>query len=168
MNSYFSYSAALAIALAVVIPSSVAAQGNTASTSGVAAALIVAPISLTHDAGTSLNFGSMTAGGGGTVIVDVDGSGTTSGEVTLLTGVATSADMFTVEGDPNRSFDIVTTGGSLSDGANSMSFTTSAASSGTLDGGGSMAFAVGGTLTVAADQAGGSYTGTYQATVTYN
>ena len=69
----------------------------------------------------------------------------------------------------NRSFDIVTTTGSVSNGTGgTMNFSTDAAATGTLDATGETTFSVGGTLTVGANQAAGSYTGSYTATVTYN
>ena len=54
-------------------------------------------------------------------------------------------------------------------GTDTMAFTASVSSaSDTLDTNGDGSFTVGGTLTVAADQAAGDYTGTYDATVAYN
>jgi Domain of unknown function (DUF4402) len=56
------------------------------------------------------------------------------------------------------------TGGTLG----TMTFTTSAsAATGTLSAGGTASFTVGGILTVAGGETAGVYTGTYDATVTY-
>jgi len=152
-------------------PQAVAAPptvGN-ASIVGEATALIVAPIVITHVAGTVLGFGRFTSGSGGTVVVSAAGAGTTTGGVALVGGASTSADQFNVSGDPGRSFAIVTASGSVSFGALSMNFTTApSASIATLDVAGAGNFAVGGALTVPANAAPGTYTGTYSATVNYN
>lgn len=156
-------------AAAVAVPAA-AAPGDTATTQGTANAEVVAPIAITHDTNAALDFGTITAGGGGTVVVTAAGVGSDTGDVTLLTGSTNSADSFSVTGDANRSFSITTGGGTVSDGSgNDMNFTTSpSASSDTLSGTGTSSFTVGGTLTVGANQAAGSYTGSYDATVTYN
>lgn len=160
----------LVAAAAAIATPAFAAPGDTATTQGSATATIVAPITLTHNS-AALAFGTLTSGtGGGTVTVSSGGtvSGTT-GDVTVLSGSLNSADSFTVGGSANRTFTISTTGGSVAAGANSMTFTTSASgATGTLSAGGSATFTVGGTLTVGANQAAGSYTGSYNATVAYN
>lgn len=157
-----------AFAAAVAFPAA-AAPGDTATTQGQATAEIVAPIAITHDAGASLNFGVMTAGDGGTVTVTSAGAGSvSSGNVFMVDGTGIAADAFTVTGGANRDFNIATTGGSVTSGANSMSFTTSAsAASGTLSGAGTASFTVGGVLTVGASQPAGVYSGSYDATVNY-
>ena len=147
----------------------VAAPGNTDQADGVATATVVSPINIEHDAGASLSFGTITAGTtGGTVVVTRAGNGSATGDVTLMPDSVESADSFTVTGDANRDFGISATGGTVSDGTNSMSFTTNVRANHTLDGTGTATLAVGGTLTVGADQAPGAYTGTYTVTVTYN
>ena len=157
------------IAAAVVALSSAPAfaANNTATASGTASATVVAPITLSHTGGKSLNFGAFAAAAG-TVTVNSDGTNSTSG-LSLISGSSTAADAFTVGGDASRVYDITTTGGTVKFGAtNSMSFTTAAAStSGTLSAGGAGSFTVGGTLTVAGTEVAGAYTGTYSATVTY-
>ena len=157
-----------AFAVAFAVPAA-AAPGDTATTQGTANAEIVAPITITHDNGAALDFGTLTAGGGGTVVVTSAGVGSDTGDVTLLTGSTNAADSFTVAGDANRSFTIVTGAGQVDSGPNNMTFTTTpSAASGTLSGTGSATFTVGGTLTVGASQAPGTYTGSYDATVTYS
>lgn len=158
----------LAVLAGTVAMPALAAPGDTATTQGTATAQVVAPIAITHNAGAALSFGTMTAGNGGLVRVDAAGAGTVSGEVRLVAGGTTSADAFTVTGDANRAFSITTGNGTVTAGANSMAFTTTAAASGTLNASGTTSFRVGGTLTVASNQAAGSYTGSYNATVTYN
>ena len=156
-----------AFAAAIAVPAA-AAPGDSASTTGSATAQIVSPIQISHDA-TSLNFGTIVPGtAAGTVTVN-SGTGVATGdaEASVVTGATSSADSFTVTGDSGRSYGIVLSGGSVVSGANAMTFTTSASkSSGTLTGG-TDSFTVGGALSVGANQAGGTYSGTYDATVTY-
>lgn len=159
----------LVSALALMLPAAaIAAPGDTDTAEGTATATVVAPIVLTHDGG-ALAFGTFLAGTGGTVVVDTAGAGTVTGDVAFVSGSVNSADGFSVEGDANRSFTISSAPGVVSNGAETMAFTTSvSAASDTLDGSGNGAFTVGGTLTVADSQVPGDYTGTYDATVAYN
>ncbi|MEO1730159.1 MAG: DUF4402 domain-containing protein [Pseudomonadota bacterium] len=146
-----------------------AAPGDTATAQGAATAEVVAPITLTHVAAAALNFGTFTTGdNGGTVTVDQSSNGTATSDVTLLGGSTETADSFNVSGDANRSFSISATAGSVSNGTDTMSFTTDAPGAGTLDGSGAATFSVGGVLTVAGGESAGTYTGTYDVTVTYN
>ena len=156
------------VAAAIAVPAA-AAPGDTATANGVASAEIVAPISIVHDTDSALDFGTMVTDAAGTVSVTSAGVATASGPK-LLVGSTSSADSFTVSGDPGRTFDIVTGNGTVTSGTDTMSFTTSpSAATGTLNAAsGDANFTVGGVLTVAADQAAGSYTGSYTATATYN
>ncbi|TNE35209.1 MAG: DUF4402 domain-containing protein [Alphaproteobacteria bacterium] len=157
-----------AFAAAIAVPAA-AAPGDSASTTGTATAEIVSPIAIVHDAAT-LNFGTIVPGtGAGTVTVDAStGVATGDAEATVVTGATSSADSFTVTGDAGRGFDISTGGGSVISGANAMTFTTTpSAATGTLTGG-TANFTVGGALSVGANQAGGVYSGTYTASVSYN
>jgi hypothetical protein len=159
----------VAAALAVFSSPAMAAPGNSSEADGAATAEVVAPLTLTHDVGAVLNFGTLTSGtGGGTVVVSRAGSGTATGDVTLMPGSVESADSFSVEGDPSRRFSISTGAGSVTSGSDSMAFTTDARANHTLDASGAATFTVGGELTVGADQAEGSYSGLYTVTVTYN
>ncbi len=144
-------------------------SGNTDTTQGAATATVVKPISLTHDTDAVLNFGKFTVGTGGSVTVDSAGVGTFNGDVGEVSGSTNAADSFSVDGDPDRGFDIVTLGGDVTNGTDTMSFTTSAsATTGTLDSAGASTFTVGGELTVAGTESEGTYDGSYDATVTYN
>jgi hypothetical protein len=159
----------VAAVLAAFSSPALAAPGDTDSENGAATATVVAPITLTHVSGATLSFGTFTSGTtGGSVSVTSGGVGTASGDVTLMSTSTESADAFTVAGDPSRSFDITTAAGSVTSGANSMAFTTSAPATGTLSGAGAASFAVAGVLTVGGNQAAGTYTGSYAVTVTYN
>ncbi|MBD2843117.1 DUF4402 domain-containing protein [Erythrobacter rubeus] len=159
----------LAAASAVVSAPAMAAPGDTSTAQGSATAEVVAPITLTHVTNAALDFGTFTTGdNGGTVVVDLAGDGTDSGDVTLIGGSAEAADAFTVAGDASRSFSITTSAGSVGNGTDTMNFTTNAPTDGTLNGSGAAAFSVGGTLTVAGGESAGVYTGTYDVTVAYN
>lgn len=159
----------LAAGAAAISTPALAAPGDTSTAQGAATAEVVAPITLTHVSGAALNFGTFTTGtAGGAVVVDQSGAGTPSGDVTLLSGSVEAADAFDVTGDANRSFTIATTGGSVSNGTDSMTFTTSAPTNGTLGTAGTASFSVGGTLTVAGGESAGTYNGSYNVTVAYN
>jgi hypothetical protein len=156
------------LALSVTAPA-YAASGNTSTVTGSAQANVIAPIVLTHTSGATLNFGSFTTGTGGTVQVLPDGTGSTTVDVGFVPGSTEAADQFTVKGDVNRSFAISTSGGSVANGATTILFTTAAsATTGLTSGTGTAAFSVGGTLSVVGTEGAGAYTGTYNATVTYN
>lgn len=159
----------LAATAAFIATPAAAAPGDTSTAQGAATAEVVAPITLEHVNGAALNFGTFTTGdAGGTVAVDQAGAGTATGEVTLLGGSVEAADAFTVAGDANRAFTIATAGGSVTNGTDTMNFTTSAATSGALDASGAAAFSVGGTLSVAGGESAGTYAGSYNVTVAYN
>ncbi len=145
-----------------------AASGNTSTAAGTAAATVVAPIVLTHTAGASLNFGKFTVGTGGTVVVASAGTGTVTGDVGLVPGSSNTADQFSLTGDNSRNFSITTTSGTITNGTKTMNFTTApSAATGTTSATGTFSFSVGGTLTVTGTETAGSYTGSYNATVTY-
>jgi hypothetical protein len=100
---------------------------------------------------------------------------TAAGGATAISGLTTSAAAFTVAGGASRTFTISlpAAGVSISNGTPAQdmtvnAFTSSLGASNTLDGSGAAALAVGGTLNVAASQAPGSYTGTFNVTVAYN
>ncbi len=144
-------------------------SGNTSTAAGSATATIVAPIVLTHTSGAALGFGRFTTGTGGSVSVSDAGAATVGGDVAFVPGSASTADAFTVAGDASRVYSITTTGGSVSNAGTSMTFTTSpSAASGTLSSTGTGSFTVGGTLTVTGSEPAGGYSGSYDATVTYN
>lgn len=161
------------VALATVLATGTAhaQSGNTSSADGAATVTVVSPITLTHVSGAVLSFGTITVGTGGSVLVADDGTATAPGDVAFVTGSTTSADAFTVEGDPNRGFDITAANGVVT----RVGFTETMAvrtdlvsATGTLDGNGDASFNVGGRLTVVGTEPAGVYEGTYAATVTYN
>ncbi|MFA6220478.1 MAG: DUF4402 domain-containing protein [Erythrobacter sp.] len=165
----------LAVAAATFAVPAAAAPGNTATaTDGAATAQIVSPIAIIHQAGEALNFGIIVpdSAASSNIAITTAGVGSvSSGGAVVVDASAQQADGFDVTGDPSRSFSIATTGGTVSNGAQTMPFSTSydsTAGSGTLSAAGTASFTVGGVLTVGAAQASGTYTGSYSATVTYN
>lgn len=159
----------IASAAALLFAAPAMAAGNSDTQQGSATATVVAPITLQHTSGAAIGFGKFTTGTGGSVTVTPAGSGSVSGDVTFVSGNANTADAFTVAGEANRTFAISTTGGTVSNGAVSMSFVTTASSAtGTLNNAGAASFTVGGTLTVPGTATAGNYSGSYNATVTYN
>lgn len=149
-----------AVAATFAVPAA-AAPGDTATDQGTATATIIAPISILHDGG-ALDFGTLVSPTVSSTVTVVAGSPTvTSGDAVWMSGG--SSDSFTVSGQAGRTFSISTTGGTMG----GMSFTTDAPGTGTIGAGGSTGFSVDGELTVPANQAAGTYTGTYDATVTY-
>ena len=155
--------------LAMLSPGvALAASGSTATATGTANATVVAPLQITHTAGAAINFGSFTAGTGGSIAVSQAGAVTAGGDVGPLSGTTATADAFTVIGSNLRAFTISTsTGNTVSNGTATMALVLSAPTTGTLSAAGSFTLRVGGTLTVAAAQAPGAYTGSYTVTVTY-
>ncbi len=143
--------------------------GATATATGSATATILAPIVVTHTPGAALKFGKFTAGTGGAVVVSPAGSASVTGGVALVLGSSSAADGFLVEGDPNRGFAILTAAGTVSFAGTSLAFTTlPSAATGSLNAVGAAGFTIGGTLSVPAGVAPGSYTGSYSVTVNYN
>lgn len=163
----------LAAIAMIAFASSVNAQ---ATASSPASATIVTPISIANN--VDMNFGNIAVqvANGGTVILSAASAPTrtlTGTGLTLptVTGTVSSA-KFTVSGTANYTYVItLPSSATLASGGNSMgaaNFTHSAA--GTLSGLGSEIFYVGAELTVAANQAAGTYTTAtpFDVTVNYN
>ena len=145
-------------------------QAWAASDNANADAEIVAPIGISNTAG--LNFGRVSPSGvAGTVVLDTAGSRTPT-NVSLLTGGTVSAATFAVTGSASETYTItLPASATITSGANNMTvdtFTHNAGGSPALDGTGNDSFNVGATLNVGANQAAGSYTGTFSVTVDYN
>lgn len=137
-----------------------------ATATGTANATVLTPIAIS--AGTALNFGTLSANAsGGTVTVTAAGARSTTGTVVVTSG-AFSAASFTVTGTGSSTFAVTYPASfNVTSGANNMAVTVTGAATGTLASG-TATLPVGGTLTVGAAQAAGSYTGTYTMTVEYN
>ena len=138
-----------------------------------ATATIVGPLALTKV--SDMNFGTIAVGAvAGTVVLGTDNSRTPT-NVTLVPPAAGIAASFTVAGEASRTFTITLPADgtvSLISGANSMAaniFVHNAGANPALDVAGAAAFTVGATLSVAANQAAGSYTSAnFPVTINYN
>lgn len=148
-----------------------AAASDTATTS----ATVVTPITIVD--AQNLNFGSFSAGTGGTVVLTTGGVGSKTGDV-VLTGGTRAAARFTVSGQADASFSIGVADNNLThtDTVTTMALVTThdldgasqnSPASGTLTLG-TQTLYVGGTLTVGNAQTVGVYSGTITATVNYN
>jgi hypothetical protein len=140
-----------------------------------AKASIIGAIALT--VANPLEFGAITPGTGGTVIIDVEGGRTKTGTVGLVTGTAPTAASYTVTGTGLATYAITiptdpiiitnTTGASETMEVTEMDCSYGALTS-VFAAGGTDAFTVGGTLTVLTGQVAGFYTGPFEVTVAYN
>lgn len=153
------------------------AQASTSSTS--ATATIVAPVSL--GLVRDLDFGTIIPGAiQGTVSVNpATGVRTPAGGVTLVNSIYGAA-LFNITGTRDRAYTIKFPNKSITiKNASNKTMTVNLFTSdlpgsgngiynGTYDASGKALFHVGGTLTVAANQAPGAYTGTFNVEVNYN
>ena len=128
---------------------------------GNASANVIAPLLLVET--TAMNFGDVAGGTStGTVVLDLTGARTVTGDANALASGAGAAGEFTIEGAAGLAFTLSVTGtATLTDGgANSMTVDTftengsavTLTGTGTPDG-----FQIGGTLNIGASQAAGSY-----------
>ena len=166
----------IACIVACTATAALASSGNTAVSTGSASATVATPIKLT--AISALQFGTMAQPvTGGTVTVWPTGGYSTTGDLGADIAIAQStvpaAASFSVTGIPGAIF--AATGVSqvtISNGASKMTlgqFTINGSfSGGQIAANGTVTFYIGGTLTLAAGQAPGIYTGTFPITVTYN
>jgi spore coat protein U-like protein len=169
--------------LALLASIALAAAGATApafaaSTTATASATVIVPIAIAK--ATDLSFGKFAAGtSAGSVTIKTDGTRTVTG--VTATGGTLSAASFNISGEPSATYAIDTsaTTANLTSGSDTLSlalvsdFTAGGASSGTqatgtLSGTGTQTLYVGGTLTVGANQANGSYSGSVSVAVAYN
>lgn len=144
------------------------ASALAATADGTANATVLTPIGIT--AGDTLEFGTFSANSAGTVVVALDGSRSSTGGVLLVPGGTVRAGTFNVTGSGNQTFAISYPGSvklTRSGGSETMALQVSGPATSALESG-SKTISVGGTLTVGANQVGGSYTGTYTMTVEYN
>lgn len=172
--------AAFACGAAVISGPSGAVPTNSASAA--ATGTVIAPITVSKSA--DLSFGKFAPGAGGTVTISNSGVRSFSGIVLSTIGSSPTAAQFTVTGDPDATYTIAHSGSTVltnttGAGAETMALAKSSAltgadvtsgnvSAGTLSAGGTQTIFVGGTLTVAANQVPGVYTGTVDVTVEYN
>lgn len=158
--------------LGLVSPASIYAASATAN----GTADVVSAISIAKDVGGDLGFGFVVASAtAGTAVIGTDDARSCTAGTTCVNGGTVSAADFTVSGQANYTYAItLPSSTTLSDGEATPttmtvdSFTSSPATTGTLDAAGSQALKVGATLQVAANQRADSYTGTFTVTVEYN
>jgi hypothetical protein len=166
--------AAFAFGASILGGHAVAAVGT-----ATASATVVAPIVVSKTA--DLSFGRFAIGAGGTITISTSGVRTASGVVPSADASAMTAAKFVVTGSKDATYSI-THGGSTSlsrtSGSETMlltkfsDLTAANATAGTVTSGtlttGTQSIYVGGTLTVAANQAVGDYTGLVSIAVEYN
>lgn len=154
-------------------------QSFAATTSGTSNVKIVPVIVLT--AGAPLEFGSIATVGSSAGTVTINASNLAANpltsNVTLVSGATRSAGVFSVTGEASTSYTVtlpssaVTLAGSGSASGQSVSVNTfnfiAGTGARTFTVGGGDSFSVGATLSVGANQAPGSYTGTYAVTANY-
>ena len=169
--------ALMAGAAIITLSSGVTPQAMAASGTGAASAIILTPISVT---GAALHFGSATdSGAGGTVVMTAGGVRSTTGATTAVTGGALEqAGIITVTAANNAAINltmaatsiVVTNGTAQTMAVNAFHVGTDAAGPGPIAStlvGTTGAYNLGGTVTVGAAQATGTYTGTYTVNVNY-
>lgn len=138
---------------------------------------LMAQVSLSIMKNTDMNFGTIAASSGGTVVLSVSGSRTPSVGIILpsFTGIVSAA-QFTVTGDPNRTYAITLPADfTLYESGVGPAFmivnvfTSTPSVTGTLSGG-TETVLVGATLNVSGSQTAGSYTNAagFEVTVNYN
>jgi hypothetical protein len=156
-----------AAGVAIISAMGMANSANAATASATADAVILAPLTVTNT--DNLDFGTVAVNGAGTVAVSSGGTRTCSAN--LVCSGTPSAAAFTVAGAASVNVSIgyqnITT---LTSGANSMVLSNLSNSAGgtlALNGSGAGAFTVGGDLAVAANQAAGTYQGSFQVVVLY-
>lgn len=161
----------LAIAAAMAALASPAAASGPATASANAKALLLIPLSITKV--DDLNFGSVVSSStSGTVSVAADGSGqSVTGGVTAIPSGTVSRAVFAGAGSPGQTVNIfLAPPASLSDGAGhtvpiSLSLESAVV---TIDSTHAFSVGVGGTVTVAGNQAPGTYSGTFTVLAQYN
>ncbi len=169
----------LAVVAIALLPTTLFAQSASTSASG--SATILTPISIANTVG--LNFGSMTPGtAGGTCVLSTNAAARTkTGDVILLTTLATAANAhFTVGGEAGAAYTITlpssltvthaTIPAQTMTADNFLAYITSISAEGTIGTltGGADSFDVGATLHVGAAQVNGVYNGSFNVSVTYN
>ncbi|MGB3753207.1 MAG: DUF4402 domain-containing protein [Parerythrobacter sp.] len=160
---------ALASVAALIATPAFAAPGDTASADGEASATIVAPITLTSDA--NLDFGAIVADKdvAGTVVIAPGSDTATYNNVENVGTSSVTRAQFTVGGETGQSgLTYTATANDLTSNGNTMGLTLDISAAPTsISGTASDTFFVGGTLSVAANQPAGDYTGSYTLTANY-
>lgn len=163
----------LGIAVVMLVLSQVSFSQSSASMTANATATIVTGLSCSHGTNSDLAFGKIIASGSsGTVVVSPASARSYTGGAILTTGLTSSAAEFVLSGQASTAVTVTlpSSAVTITSGSNTMSvttFTSDAGSTPALSSGGALTVKVGGTLAVAANQAAGSYTGTFDVTFAY-
>lgn len=139
-----------------------------ASSTGTSEALMIEPITIENF--LALSFGAFVPSGaiGKVIIDDTNGTRSSTNGIQLLSSNVGGSGLFFVAGEDSRTFNtVVDSTVTLTGPGADMIATLTFTSNSPLNGLGASEVIVGGELDVAADQAGGNYTGTYNVTVDY-
>lgn len=177
MKNKFRILPAIVLLMTGLAFSATAQSGDPVEETATATATIITPLTLTN-AG-DMNFGNITATeAGGTVVLAAAGTRTAAGVQLPATSGTVSSASFTVAGEASYAYTVtLPTSHTLTEtvgGTATMSlgtFTSSLAeNTASLDGSGDGSFTVGATLTLAANQASGTYTNAtgFTVAVAYN
>jgi len=143
--------------------------GSSATATASAFAKVITPITITKTA--DLNFGTIISGPAGTVTVTPAGVETAAGASIVSPNPNVSAAQFNVTGEPSTAYSIsLPSSITISNGAQTMTvdnFSSTPTPNGLLSGLGAQSLQVGARLNVLANQAVGSYSGTFSVTVAY-
>lgn len=159
-----------ALAVLLTLAAGNASRAEAADATANATATVVAPIAIQKDA--DLDFGEVAAGNSpGTVVMSPAGNRSAGGGATLG-GPGGNAASFTVSGAPTFTYAItLPTSINIDFGMETMvvdNFTSDPSGTGAIGGGGTQTLNVGATLNLGANQAVGTYSGTFMVTVAYN
>lgn len=142
-----------------------ASVAEAATTTATAKARILAPLTIANT--SDLDFGTIVSGTGASTVA-VSSAGAVSCGTGLTCLGTTSAANFNLGGTSGANVTIsVPASVNLTSGANSMTATLASSAASLTLGASGGSFQVGGTLSVAANQAAGSYTGTFTVTANY-
>lgn len=171
------FAIAIAVAAAIGFAGTASAQ-RTATASASASAKIVSGISLSKT--QDLNFGQVVrSASAGTVVLDPSNAARTfNGGVTVGQNGGNAYAQFTAAGEPAYAYSVtlpssITITQSVASGTpatmtvTGLASTLGSSNNGVLNSEGTNGFNVGGTLNVAANQATGSYAGSFNVTVSY-
>lgn len=147
------------------------AQATSATDNAAATARIITPITLNNTQG--LAFGNIASSSAlGTVTISPANVRTSAGGVTPSAIGTFNNAIFVAGGEPNATYTItLPTSVTVTSGANNMTvtgWTSNPSGNGLLSGIGEQTINVGATLNVAANQATGDYSGSFDVTIAYN
>lgn len=160
----------LVAAAALSAGATVASAQTSATATAPADAKIIQPIAMAN--GSALSFGTITKPSGASVVrVTAGGSRSVQSGDAALAGGSPTAAAFTITGEPSQTVNISTAATfNLTRVSGSETVTVTpilSATTGSLNGSGSLPFTVGGDLALASSTVTGNYAGTLSVTVNY-